>query len=201
MLAKLNAFALVGIEAVPVEVEVDASAGLPKTVLVGLPEMAVKESIHRIERALANLGYQRPNGRTVINLAPADLRKDAGGFDLPIALGFLVATGQLLPEQLRDYAMMGELALDGSVRPVKGALSMAMTAAQRGLRKMLVPAANAREAGVVEAVAVQGVHSLAEAVGILAGELTIEPIASDIEELFARLNHYEVDFGDVRGQE
>src|SRR5262245_42868690 len=98
MLAKLNTFALVGIECIPVEVEVDVSAGLPKTVLVGLPEMAVKESVHRIERALANLGYQRPSGRTVINLAPADLRKDHGGFDLPIALGLLVATGQLKAE-------------------------------------------------------------------------------------------------------
>src|SRR5215472_9961967 len=107
MLAKLNAFALVGIDAVPVEVEVDASAGLPKTVLVGLPEMAVKESIHRIERALVNLGYDRHPARTVINLAPADLRKDTGGFDLPIALGLLVATGQLLAEQLRDFATGG----------------------------------------------------------------------------------------------
>src|ERR1700730_13711582 len=152
MLAKLNAFALVGIDAVPVEVEVDAAAGLPKTVLVGLPEMAVKESVHRIERALANLGYDRPTGRTIINLAPADLRKDAGGFDLPIALGFLVATGQLLPEQLRDFATMGELALDGSVRAIKGALSIAMAAAERGIKKLLVPSANAREAAVVEAV-------------------------------------------------
>src|SRR2546430_6159602 len=102
MLAKLSTFALVGIEAVPVEVEVDASAGLPKTVLVGLPELAVKESIHRIERALANLGYDRHPGRTVINLAPADLRKDAGAFDLPIALGLLVATGQILPERSEE---------------------------------------------------------------------------------------------------
>src|SRR6516225_8600033 len=137
MLAKLNTFALVGIDAVPVEAEVDASAGLPKTVLVGLPEMAVRESIHRIERALANLGYQRHPGRTVINLAPADLKKDAGGFDLPIALALLTATGQLLPDQLRDYAMVGEMALDGSVRPIKGALSMAMSAAKGGIAKLL----------------------------------------------------------------
>ncbi len=201
MLAKLSTFALVGIDAAPVEVEVDASAGLPKTVLVGLPEMAVKESIHRIERALANLGYDRHPGRTVINLAPADLKKDAGGFDLPIALGLLVATGQLLPEQLRDYATVGELALDGNVRPVKGALSMAMAAAERGIRQLLVPAANAREAAVVEAVAVYGVGTLAEAVGILSGQLPAEPVASGIEELFARLNSYDVDFADVRGQE
>src|SRR5205823_10411072 len=128
MLAKLSAFALVGIDAMPVEVEVDAAAGLPKTILVGLPELAVRESVHRIERALVNLGYQRPAGRTIVNLAPADLKKDAGAFDLPIALGMLVATGQLLPEQLRDFALVGELALDGSLRPVKGVLSMAIAA-------------------------------------------------------------------------
>src|SRR5438105_10579325 len=133
MLAKLTTYALVGIDALPVEVEVDTAHGLPKTVLVGLPEMAVKESIHRIERAMANLGYQRPSGRTIINLAPADLRKDAGGFDLPIALGLLVATGQLLPEQVEGYALAGELALDGSVRTIKGALSIAMAAGQHGI--------------------------------------------------------------------
>ncbi len=200
MLAKLGTFALVGIDALPVEVEVDASAGLPKTVLVGLPEMAVKESVHRIERALANLGYGRHPGRTVINLAPADLPKSAGGFDLPIALGLLVATGQLLPEQLKGFATVGELALDGSVRPVKGALSMAMAAAGR-VPKLLVPAANAREAAVVQDVTVYGVASLAEAVGILSGQLDAEPVASNIDELFQRLNTYDVDFTDVRGQE
>src|SRR5262245_1010143 len=142
MLAKLSAFALVGIDAVAVEVEVDATGGMPKTILVGLPELAVRESIHRIERALANLGYERPRGRTVINLAPADLKKDAGAFDLPIALGMLVATRQLLPEQIRDFALAGELALDGSVLPVNGALSMAMAARDRGVPKLVVPAAN-----------------------------------------------------------
>src|SRR6516162_9354687 len=201
MLAKLNTFALVGIEAVPVEVEVDASAGLPKTVLVGLPEMAVKESIHRIERALANLGYERHPGRTVINLAPADLPKTAGAFDLPIALGLLVATGQLLPEQLRDFASVGELALDGSVRPVKGVLSMAMEAAERGIAKLLVPSANAREAAVVEAVTVYGVDTLAQAVGILSGQLEAEPVVCHLDDLFAQLSSYDVDFSDVRGQE
>jgi magnesium chelatase family protein len=201
MLAKLNTFALVGIDAAPVEVEVDAAPGLPKTLLVGLPEMAVKESIHRIERALANLGYDRHSGRTVINLAPADLRKEASAFDLPIALGLLVATGQLLPEQLRDFATMGELALDGNVRPIKGALSMAMAAAAKGIAKLLVPATNAREAAVVETVQVFGVNNLSEAVGILSGQLPAEPVASRIDELFAKLNTYDVDFADVRGQE
>jgi len=201
MLAKLTTFALVGIDALPVEVEVDASGGVAKMILVGLPEMAVKESIHRIERALVNLGYDRPRGRTVINLAPADLKKDAGSFDVPIALGMLVATGQLLPDQLKEFATVGELALDGSVRPVKGALSMAMAAAERKIPKLIVPAENAREAAVVEAISVYGVSTLAEAVGILSGQLPAEPVASRIEELFAKLNTYDVDFSDVRGQE
>jgi magnesium chelatase family protein len=201
MLAKLRAFALVGIEAVPVEVEVDAAAGLPKTILVGLPELAVRESVHRIERALANLGYQRPSGRTVVNLAPADLKKDAGAFDLPIALGMLVATGQVLPEQLRDFALVGELALDGSVRPVKGVLSMAMAARDLGIQKLLVPAANAREAAVVTEVAVFGASSLGEAVGILSGQHEAEPVTVRLEDLAAKLNSYDIDFADVRGQE
>src|SRR6201997_5374352 len=142
MLAKLNTFALVGIDAVPVEAEVDVSAGLPKTVLVGLPEMAVRESVHRVERALANLGYQRPSGRTIINLAPADLRKDAGGFDLPIAVGMLVATGQLLPEHVAGWALIGELALEGAVRAVKGCLSIAMAAKEAGITQLVVPTPN-----------------------------------------------------------
>jgi magnesium chelatase family protein len=201
MLAKLNTFVLVGIDAVPVEVEVDAAAGLPKTILVGLPEAAVRESIHRIERALSNLGYTRPSGRTVINLAPADLRKEAAGLDLPIPLGFLVATGQLLAEQLQGFATVGELALDGSIRPIKGALSMAMTCQRQGIFKIVVPAANAREAAVVSDVAAFGVETLSEAVGILAGQIPAEPVACNIDELFNKLSAYDLDFADVRGQE
>lgn len=202
MLAKLNTFALVGIDAVLVEAEVDNSyANMPKTVIVGLPEMAVRESVHRIERALYNLDYALPDGRTVINLAPADLRKDAGAFDLPIALGMLVATRQLLPEQLQDCATVGELALDGGVRPVKGALSMAMAARERGFKRLLVPVENAREAAVVEEIAVYGVGSLNDAVGLVSGKLALEPIPSGIGEISEKLNRYDVDFADVRGQE
>ena len=182
-------------------VEVDAAPGQIKTILVGLPEMAVRESVHRIERALANLGYFRPSGRTIINLAPADLRKDAGAFDLPIALGLLVATRQLSPEQLADFAGVGELALDGAVRPVNGVLSMAMEARARGLTKLIVPAANAREAAVVREVAVYGVTSLAEAVGIVSGEVEVDPLSPGVEEIEAKLNRYDIDFADVKGQE
>jgi hypothetical protein len=163
--------------------------------------LAVRESVHRIERALANLHYERPKGRTVVNLAPADLPKTAGAFDLPIALGMLVATGQVLPEQLQNTATVGELALDGSVRPVKGALSMAMGAKARGAGRLLVPAANACEAAVVEGVDVFGVGALGEAVGLLTGDIHVEPLGPDAGDAFARLNHYDVDFADVRGQE
>src|SRR5439155_2522452 len=200
MLAKLNTFTLLGIEAIPVEAEVDASAGLPKTILVGLPELAVKESIHRIERALANLGYQRHPGRLVINLAPGDLKKEATAFDLPIALGMLVATGQLLPEQLREVAVVGELALDGSLRPIKGALSMAMAARNRAIQRLIVPTFNANEAAVVTDIAVFGVGSLSETVGVLSGQLPAEPVVVRLEDLAAKLNSYDVDFADVRGQ-
>ena len=201
MLAKLSTFALVGIDAVPVEVEVDVAAGLFKTILVGLPEAAVKESLHRIERALVNLGYQRPSGRVVINLAPADLRKDAGSFDLPIALGMLIASHQLKPDCLDDWAAVGELALDGNTRSVKGALAMAMAARDKRLRRLLAPAVNAREAAVVEDLVVYPINNLSEAVGILSGELQVEPMPSGIAELEGSLNRYEVDFAEVRGQE
>src|SRR5205814_349469 len=150
---------------------------------------------------LANLHYERPAGRTVVNLAPADLPKAAGAFDLPIALGMLVATGQVRPEQLENSATVGELALDGSVRPVKGALSMAMEAKSRGVARLLVPAANAREAAVVEGVNVYGVGALGEAVGLLTGQLDVEPLSPEGEDAFTRLNRYDVDFADVRGQE
>jgi len=201
MLAKLNTYALVGIDAVPVEVEVDAAAGFPKIIIVGLPEQAVRESVHRIERALSNLRYDRPHGRTIINLAPADLPKTAGAFDLPIALGILVATGQILPEKLANCATVGELALDGTIRPIKGALSTAMGAKAAGVARLIVPAANAREAAVVEGVAVFGVASLGEAVGLLTGVIDVEPLTPGATDAFAKLNQYEVDFSDVRGQE
>lgn len=203
MLAKLKTFSLLGIDALPVEVEVDVSpAGLPKTVLVGLPEAAVKESTHRVARAIANSGFQRPQNRVVINLAPADLPKEAASIDLPIAMGILVGSGQVAADRLNQYAMVGELALDGATRPTRGALSMAMAAAeQEGVRGLLVPTASAAEAAVVEGVEIIPVASLAQAVAFLTGEIEIEPQPSRLGELFRAFSTYEVDFADVRGQE
>ena len=203
MLAKLKTFSLLGIEALPVEVEVDvAPSGLPKTVLVGLPEAAVKESTHRVERAIVNSGFVRPQHRVVINLAPAELPKQAASFDLPITLGTLAGSMQLQSELFDRYAVVGELALDGSTRPTKGALSIAMAAAkQEGLRGLLVPTASAAEAAVVEQIEVIPVASLAQAVGFLTGDLPIEPVTARLDELFRELSSYDDDFADVRGQE
>ena len=202
MLAKLASYTLIGIEAEPVEVEVDVSAsGVPKTVLVGLAEAAVRESTHRVERALVNSGYRRPSDRIVINLAPADLKKDAGGFDLPIALGLLLGSGQVSPERPADFAVVGELALTGETRPIKGALSIALRARAEGRRALLLPSANAAEAAVVEGLDVYPVGSLAEAVGFLSGMLDAEPTSIDLDSVFHRLARYEEDFSDVKGQD
>src|SRR6478735_344930 len=152
MLAKLHTFSLLGIDALPVEVEVDVSPGaLPKTVLVGLPEQAVKESLHRIERAMVNSGFVRPQDRVVINLAPAELPKSAGSFDLPIAVGILAGSGQFKGERFHEYAIVGELALDGTTRPVKGALSMAMAAANRSVAGLCEAGGTMQSAGLAEA--------------------------------------------------
>lgn len=203
MLACLKTFTLLGIEAMPVEVEVDLSpAAMPKTTLVGLPEAAVKESTHRVERAIVNSGFIRPQDRIVINLAPGDLPKQAPSFDLPVALGVLAGSRQLMSDRLEHYAVVGELALEGHTRPIKGALSMAIaTARQAGLRGLLVPEENAKEAAVVEEIDVIPVNGLAQAVAFLAGEIEIPPYPSQLEQWFEQYSVYDVDFGDVRGQE
>jgi magnesium chelatase family protein len=203
MLAKLKTFSLVGIEALPVEVEVDvSSAALPRTVLVGLPEQAVKESTHRVERAMVNSGFVRPQDRIVINLAPAELPKQAASFDLPITLGILAGSGQIASEIFPHYAVVGELSLEGQARPVRGALSMAMRASRDPeLRGIVVPAASAAEAAVVESIEVIPIRSLTQAVAFFTGELEIDPFPSQLPELFQQYAVYEDDFADVRGQE
>jgi magnesium chelatase family protein len=199
----LNTFSLLGIEALPVEVEVDVSPGaLPKTILVGLPEAAVKESTHRIERAIVNSGFQRPQDRIVINLAPAELPKQAASFDLPMSLGILAGSGQFVSDRLDDYAVVGELALDGGTRATKGALSIAIAAAsQRNLRGLVVPAASAGEAAVVGGIEVIPVCSLAQATAFFTGDIDIDPYIADVRALFRELGKYDEDFHDVRGQE
>ncbi len=202
MLARLSTYSLLGIDALPVEVEVDISPGaIPKTILVGLAEAAVRESVHRIERALVNSGYVRPDDRIVINLSPADLPKDAASMDLAIAIGLLVASGQLSSEGLDSYGVAGELALDGSLRPAKGTLSMALAARERGQAGLVVPVVNAREAAVVEGLQVIPVASLTEAVGFFSGQLEIPPKEFSWSDAVAEYGRYAIDYADVKGQE
>ena len=202
MLSRVHSVTLVGIDAVSCEVEVNiASRGFATPVIVGLPDAAVKESLERIRTAITNCGYQPPAHRTVINLAPADIRKEGPALDLPIALGMLFAADGDVPESTGRYMVSGELALDGRVRPVKGALSMAMLAKREGYQGVVVPRHNANEAAVVDGLDVIGVGSLTEAVGFLTEQLPLEPTVIDLETTFAAAAQYDVDFADVRGQE
>lgn len=202
MLSRLQSVTLVGIEAIACEVEVNvATRGFSTAQIVGLPDTAVKESLERIRTAVTNCGYELPAHRTVINLAPADIRKEGPALDLPIALGMLFAADGMVPASVKEYMIAGELALDGRLRPIKGALSMAMLAKKEGYRGVLVPRDNANEAAVVDSVEVIGVGSLTDAVGFLNEQLPLEPTAVDLQEVFEKSSNYDVDFADVRGQE
>jgi len=202
MLARLHSVTLDGIDGVVCEVEVDvARGGFEKSIIVGLPDAAVKESIERVRSAIVNSGYKHPKTASLINLAPADVKKAGPAFDLPIALGMLIGQKALASSILNDTIIVGELALDGRVRSVNGVLSMAMSAAAGGFRRMLVPLDNAQEAAVVQDIEVFGVGSLAQAVGFLSGQLPLETTCVDIEELFNVAADYDVDFADVKGQE
>ncbi|MFQ5422481.1 MAG: YifB family Mg chelatase-like AAA ATPase [Phycisphaerae bacterium] len=202
MLVRTHSVTLVGIDAVECEVEVDVSSrGFATPTLVGLPDAAVKESLERIRTAISNCGYQPPSKRTVINLAPADVRKEGPALDLPIALGMLFAEEGAAPDTLASYTVVGELALDGRVRPIKGALSMAMLAKQEGYQGILAPRENANEAAVVEGLEVIAIGSLTDAVGFLAEQLPIEPTFVNLDTTFAEASRYDLDFRDVRGQE
>ncbi len=202
MLAKVHSVTLSGIEAIECEVEVDISPrGFTGVNIVGLPDAAVKESIDRIKAAMLNCGYHFPKHRALVNLAPADIRKEGPAFDLPIALGILLAAGQMVGDLVKRYMVLGELALDGRVRAVKGALSIALLAREKGYQGVVVPRENVCEAAVVEEIEAIGVGNLTEAVGFLSGKLPLEPARVDTEELFCQVSQYELDFGDVRGQE
>jgi len=203
MLVNLKTFSLEGITAVPVEVEVDVSCrGLARIILVGLPEAAVRECSHRVLRAINNSGFTSPGHQVVVNLAPADLPKQAASFDLPIALGMIAGTGQFRSELLSQYAIVGELALDGTTRPCKGVLAMALAAAKiPELRGIMVPLENAKEASVVEGIDVIPISSLGQAVGFLSEELEIEASPPLDDTLFNQLGTYDIDFSEVRGQE
>jgi magnesium chelatase family protein len=202
MLAKVVSSAVLGIDAYAVEVEVDiASRGLPFFSTVGLPDAAVKESKERVRAALKNTGFDFPLKQVVVNLAPADIKKEGSAFDLPIAIGMLIAEGVLNQEQVNGYLIVGELSLDGRVKPVRGALSMAVLAKKAGYRGMVIPEDNAQEAAVVESVPVFGMQTLPEVVEFLSGNRPKEPVVIDVRSAFESCSTYQEDFSEVKGQE
>src|SRR5512139_1185597 len=201
MLARVLSSAVFGIDAYVVEVEVDIAQGLPTFATVGLPEGAVRESKDRVKSALKNAGYDFPARRITVNLAPADIKKEGASFDLPMAIGILAATGVIRHDRLKDYLLLGELSLDGGVKPVRGSLSVAVAAKKAALKGIVVPLENVREGAVVEGIDVIGVSELAEVVDFLNGEKRIEPRAVDIHELFQHGSEYGEDFSEVKGQE
>ncbi|HEX9861330.1 MAG TPA: YifB family Mg chelatase-like AAA ATPase [Nitrospirota bacterium] len=202
MLSKALSSAVLGIDAYIVEVEVDVTArGLPFFSTVGLPDLAVKESKDRVRAALKNNGFDFPLKQIVINLAPANIKKEGSAFDLPIAVGIIAAEGLLEQSMLDGVMLVGELSLDGRVKPVRGMLPMAVKARDAGLKCMVIPMENAGEAAVVDGVTVYGVETLTDVVKFLTGESRPEPSRVDIDGLFAKLSVYQDDFADVKGQE
>ena len=200
MLARIRSAAVLGIEAYPVDVEVDIANGLPSFSTVGLPHGAVKEGRERVAAALANAGLSYPLKRITVNLAPADVRKDGSALDLPIAIGILAASEQIPEEILREHFILGEVGLEGDLRPVRGALSMAVAARAAGCRGIILPHANVPEAAVVEGLEVRGARTLMDVCRYLTGEVEIEPVKVDLAALMAERSHDLVDFSDVRSQ-
>ncbi|HEX2249228.1 MAG TPA: magnesium chelatase domain-containing protein, partial [Gemmatimonadales bacterium] len=200
MLARISSAAILGIDAYPVDVEVDITNGLPSFSTVGLPQGAVKEGRERVSAALANAGFSFPLRRITVNLAPADVRKDGSAFDLPIALGILAASGQLPHEGLREHMVIGEVGLEGDLRPVRGALSMALAARAAHHRGILLPQANVPEASVVDGLEVRGARTLLETCAHFSGRQPIPVTRADIGALMACSTSNETDFADVRSQ-
>ena len=200
MLATVYSSSVIGIDAYTVEVEVDISRGLPSFSTVGLAEGAVRESKERVKAALKNSGYHFPADRITVNLAPADVKKEGSGFDLPIAVGILTATGLIPPTALKGHLVMGELSLDGSVRPIKGALSMAIMAKEFKLQGMFLPSENVAEAAVVDGIAVYPTRSLSQLVQALNGIDPIDSFEIETDPMKDQID-FDIDFSDVCGQE
>lgn len=201
MLATIHSAAVLGIEAYPVEIEVNAGWGQPAVIIVGLPDAAVKESRDRVKTAIENSGYKFVMGRTTINLAPADIKKEGPSFDLPIAVGLLAVSEQIRGDRLEEFALVGELALSGEVRSVNGVLPVALCAREQRRRGLIVPADNAAEAAVVSGLDVYPARHLREVAEFLTGTREWKPYREDVAALFAKQQHYDVDLQDVKGQE
>jgi len=202
MLVKVFGSAVYGVDAITITIEVDTPGGKPEYIIVGLPDSAVKESIERIVSAIKNISFDRPRMRLVVNMAPADIRKAGAAYDLPIALGFLAASGQLPSEQLSQYVIMGELSLDGSLQPIKGALPIAIQARAEKFKGLILPQQNAREAAMVNNLEVYGVSHIQQVVDFFNGSTQLTPTSINTREEFYESQYdFEFDFNDVKGQE
>ncbi|MCF8331456.1 MAG: YifB family Mg chelatase-like AAA ATPase [Bacteroidales bacterium] len=201
MLIKTYGSAIHGVDAITITIEVNIDQGI-NFVLVGLPDSAVKESHQRISAALKNNGYKIPGKQVVINMAPADIRKEGSAYDLPLAIGILAASGQVNHNHVKEYVIMGELSLDGSLQSIKGALPMAIEARNNGFKGLILPKVNAAEAAIVDKIDVLGINNIKEAIDFFNEESTIEPLRINTrEEFYASLDNYQFDFEDVKGQE
>ena len=201
MLVKSYGSAVVGVDAITITVEVNVDRGM-KFFMVGLPDNAVKESQQRIEAALKNVGYKMPGKKVVVNMAPADIRKEGSAYDLTIAMGILAASGQIEAENISNYLIMGELSLDGSLQPIKGALPIAIQARKEGFKGFILPKENAREAAIVDDIEILGITNIIEAIDFFNGDATLTPTVVDTrKEFYQNLTKVDFDFEDVKGQE
>lgn len=200
MFVKVNSMSVIGMESYPVSVEVDTSQGLPQFATVGLPDASVKESRDRIKAAIKNSGYRFPRSHVTINLAPADIKKEGTGFDLPIAVGILAAEELITESDLNDCFFIGELSLDGSIKGVSGVLPATFKAKENGIKSVFVPEDNASEAAMVKGINVYPVKTLPDVVEFLGGRSGIEPFSLDIDSIFQKSNKYDLDFNEIKGQ-
>ncbi len=201
MLSKINSSATYGIDAYLVDVETNVEKQIPGFIIVGLPDNAVKESRERVNTAIKNSGYEFKPQKITVNLAPADIKKEGSSFDLPIAIGLLSAHGIIKNHSLDDKVFLGELSLDGKLRPVKGALPITVEARKKGIKQIILPKDSSLEASIVSGIDVYGMENLKEVVDLLNGDIEKESIKSDRNKIFSNINKYHLDFSDVKGQE
>ena len=201
MFSKVLSSAVLGIDAYIVQVEAHLETAAVKFITVGLPDNAVKESKERVTAAIKNSGYRFPNKKITVNLAPADVRKEGTAFDLPMAVSILAACGECSQDRLKKFVIMGELALDGEIRPVHGVLPMSLEARNANMQGIIVPETNAHEAAIVEGVNVYPMESLMDVVDFLNGEVEVSPFTVDINSVFSQYQEYHIDFSEVKGQE